>query len=382
MTGTEGKFALEALDPALLFRLLVYAPGHVPRFSDDYVDPQLGEAKLDLEARDLDRLPPERVLRGRVVDAHGDPIAHAVLEPKGKKMGRGGRFGALRDVDTLSMSDEKGEFALACSKPDETLLLFVSARAFAAQMTPWITAGGERETITLDRGVTVTGVVQKDGQPLGGVELGFKQQDPAAETYVGDRTVGTTSDGRFTFVNVPANDACFLYGLVASFKAHGSLSSRPVKTGAPETTVDVGVLALEPGLRFAGHIQLSGGTLMPSGAKLLLGRESAWDAPVAEVGEDGSFAFDGLPAELYSLTSMVPGYAVSSKNGSFDFLNGPGLLGRLEGDERDVVLLLEPDAEPFELPAPDKGVFERYEALKKAPLRGLAREARAEARAR
>jgi len=175
-----------------------------------------------------------------------------VLERVGRRLGQSTSFGGIDDVDTLAMSDENGAFALACSEPGETLLLLVSARTLASRMSPWIAAGGQLETIALDLGVTVMGSVQKDGKPLGGLELGIEQQNRSAEDYLGERTIGTNSEGRFIFVNVPANDACYLYGLMASFKSNGSLASRPVKTGAPETIVDVGMLTVGPGHRLAG----------------------------------------------------------------------------------------------------------------------------------
>ena len=181
---------------------------------------------------------------------------------------------------------------------------------------------------------------------------------------------------------MPANDDCFLYGLVASFKSHGALASRPVKTGAPDTTLDLGVLAVEPGHRLAGNVELSDGEPLPAGLRLVLGREEAWDAQIAEVGADGSFAFEGLPAELYTLNGRIPGHVLSPENGSYDFLNREGLLGRLEGDVRDLVLLFEPGAETLESPKFDQGLFERYEALRKAPLRGVALEAKSEPRGR
>ena len=378
MTGAEGKFVLEGLDPELLFRLLVYAPGHVPKFSDGYLDPRLGQAELRLEPRDLDEVSPERVLRGRVVDAHGDPVAHAVLEPRGEKLDQGTLVGGIPDVDTLAMSDEHGEFELACSEPGESLVLLVNARAFASRMSPWIEAGGELDTIALDRGVTVTGVVQKDGKPLVGVELGVSQQNRSAEVFLGERTVGTTSEGRFTLVNVPANEACFLYGRVGSFKPHGSLSSRPLETGAPEATADVGVLAVEPGLRLAGHVELADGTSLPDGLRLVLDREAVSDPQIAEVRADGSFAFEDLPAELYVLSGRIPGFVLSPENGSYDFLNRLGLLGRIEGDVRDLVVLFEPGVETLESPEFDQSVVERYVALRKSPLRGVAIEAKME----
>jgi len=114
----------------------------------------------------------------------------------------------------------------------------------------------------------------------------------------------------------------------------------------------------------------------------VLSREEAWDAQTTEVGADGSFAFEGLPTELYSLSSRIPGYVLSPENGSYDFLNRVGLLGRLDGNVQDLVLIFDPGLETRESPKFDKGLFERYEALRKAPLRGVEMEAKSELRRR
>jgi len=367
----EGEFVLEDLDPNLLFRLLVAVPGYVPRYSDGWLDPLDGAVELELEARDLDALPPESILRGRVVDPHGRPVSGAVLAPRGKKLGRGTLFGGIDDVDTLAITDRDGSFALACSEPGSTLLLEVSAPALASRMSPWIAAGRELHTIPLDRGVTVTGIVHADGKPLGGVELGMVQEERSAEAYLGEKSVGTTAEGRFTFVNVPARDAWSLYGLMASFASHGALAARAVRTGDPETTVDLGVLDLEVAHRLAGRVELVDGSPLPGGVRLLLGREEAWDQATLELGPDGSFAFDGLPSELYTLDARIAGYTVSPENGSFDFLNHQGLLGRVDEDLLELVVLFEPGAPSFDTPAFEAGLWERYEALRKAPLRGV-----------
>jgi hypothetical protein len=317
------------------------------------------------------------VLRGRVVDPKGEPIAFATLVPRGKKLERGAQYGGL-DVDSLAMSDEKGEFSIACSRPGDALLLTVGARGFATRMSPWLTAGGEPHVIALDGGVMVTGIVKKDGEPLGGVELGIAQVDRRAEVYLGNHTVGTTPEGRFTFFNVPSGTEYTLYGLVATFKSHGALAARPLTAGAPDTTVDAGVLEIEPGHRLTGRIELSDGKPLPGGLRVLLDRDAAWDPQVAEVEADGSFAFEGLPRELYSLNGSIPGYVLSPENGSFDFLNHDGLLGRVEGDVHELALLFEPGEEDFtpQLRA-EEGAWERYQALRKAPLRGVTREASA-----
>src|SRR6185503_3789401 len=108
-----------------------------------------------------------------------------------------------------------------------------------------------------------------------------------------------------------------------------------------------------------------------------LARAEAWDPLVTQVEPDGSFAFEGLPAELYALTSRIPGYTPSPENESYDFLNHEGLLGRLAQDVDDLTLLFDPGVEDSDGPMPDASAFERYEALCKSPLRGVPMEAKA-----
>ena len=370
MTGAEGKFVLEGLDPELYFRLLVYQQGYVPTYTDGAVDPREGPVTVELERHDLAERDPELVLRGTVVDPHGDPVPHAVITPSGRKLGKSLQYGALDGVDELALSDERGEFELGVSAPKEELLVSVSARGFASRTAYWLAAGAEPHTLALSRGVTVTGVVKKGDEPLSGVEIGMAQVERTGEHFLGERTIGTGADGRFTFVNVAPNDEWTLYGLMASLRKHGALAVRPVKTGADETTLDLGTLVLEPGLRLSGKVQLSDGTALPEDFRVLLGREEAWDAQTVLVGADGRFEFEGLPRELYTVTTRLKGWVISPRNASHDFLNEAGLIGRVEADT-ELVLLLEPGVERTSFTAPEEGAWERYQELIRSPLRGL-----------
>jgi hypothetical protein len=371
VTDAEGKFAFEGLDPELYFRLLVYERGFEPTYTDGYIDPRSGAVTVTLAPHDLAERDPELVLHGKIVDARGDPVARAVVSPQGQTLGQGAQFGGLEGVDDLALSDENGEFELGVAAKGEKLLLLVSARGFATRMTPWLPAGPEPSTIVLGRGVTVTGLVKKGEQPLAGVELGLAQVNRDGEHFVGERTIGTGPDGRFTFVNVAPNDAWTVYGLMSSLQKHGALAVRPVTTGADETTLDLGTLVLEPGLRLTGRVELSDKKPLPPDLRVMLGREEAWDSQVAILSADGRFAFEGLPRELYTLNVRLQGYVVSPRNQSHDALNRSGLLGRVEANT-ELVLLLEPGMEKHSFDASDlaEGAWGRYQALLEAPLRG------------
>jgi hypothetical protein len=66
----------------------------------------------------------------------------------------------------------------------------------------------------------------------------------------------------------------------------------------------------------------------------------------------------------------VRGYAVSSKNASFDLLNGMGLLGMVRTDIEGLRLLLEPEERPERPPQFDQKLSEEYNRRRAAPLRG------------
>ena len=98
-SDSSGNFKIPELDPTLVFRVLVAAPGYQPTFVTG-VDPAKGpiEAKLkSVSANDS----PDRQMRGRVVDFAGKPIAGAVVEIRGVSRGTSTRFGGNDDVDPL-----------------------------------------------------------------------------------------------------------------------------------------------------------------------------------------------------------------------------------------------------------------------------------------
>lgn len=372
MTGEEGEFVLEGMDPELLFELLVYDARHVPTYTEGYEDPRMGTVRVSLERNDLDRRPPARVLRGRVVDADGRPVARATISPQGMAIENGRRFGQLPGVDPLALTDADGRFALGVGEPGDTILSLVEAPAHAPRVSGWLAAGPDEHTIVLGRGVTVTGLLHEDGKPLGGVQVGLAQEDRNADGWLGQKEIATNEAGRFTFVNVAGGQSWLLYGAMTSL-APRALPARSLALGADGTTVDVGVVEIGPGLTLEGRVELAAGGSIPEGCRVLLVRESVQDSRVAELDADGTFRFDGLPAELYTLGARVPGHRVSAENESFDALNGLGLLGRIDADTSGLVLLLErgaPQPGPF---GPEMG--QHYMELLERPLRGIPLEA-------
>jgi hypothetical protein len=250
----------------------------------------------------------------------------------------------------------------------------VSAAFRAPRRLSPLQAGPKVHEVKLEPGVTVTGVVLKDGKPLAGIALGLVQKDRNVERFLGEFTIATDEKGQFRFQNVGPDELYFVYGLMDSCRPHGAISVRQVGVGASGTETDLGSLAIQPGHRLSGRLTLSDGKPVNQGTRVLVSREEAWDSQTALVAADGSFAFSGLPTESFSLTVSVPRYHVSPKNGSFNLLTYGGLVGRVSGDTDGLRVLLEPGPRPrpdYKDSKKRDSDYKEYKRRSEAPLRGV-----------
>jgi hypothetical protein len=336
-----GNFKIESLDPQLLFRILVVAPGYKPKFVSK-VDPAKGPITVDLQPLRPGETPVQNNLYGRVLDKAGKPIAGAVVEAHGvhTKDG-GGRWGGLDDVDPLAVTDDQGDFVITAQKSYASMDVKVSARALANRTFSELVCGTNRHQLTLLEGATVAGRVLFEGKPLPGIEVGMVSVDRGMENFTGNFDIGTDAHGRFAFVNLPPNVDYFVYGLMKALKPYGAIPVKKLRAGADGETIDVGDLAVMPSHRLAGRVVLADGKPVPPKTRLLVGRENAWDTMQLELDQEGHFDTVGLPSEAYSLSVRITGYHVSARNHSVDWLNPFCLLGRVDQDTTNLVFLLE-----------------------------------------
>jgi len=174
--------------------------------------------------------------------------------------------------------------------------------------------------------------------------------------FTGDFIIRTSENGRFLFVNLPPNRSYDLYGCMESVQKFGALPVRSVDVGSDDSETDAGDLVVQPGLRLSGQVKLADGTPIPEHTRVLLGRPSAWDTLTVDLPADGHFEFTNVPQETVTLDTRVQGYRFSQRNVSLDQLNPFQLVGQLNADTTNLVVLLEPreNLRPEYSPTPEE----------------------------
>ncbi len=239
------------------------------------------------------------------------------------------------------MTNLRGEFVLTSNSPIHYADLHVEGNGVAPKIFPGKKPESNPHQIRMSMGATLTGRLLRDGKPVPGVAVGIAQTSRNADTFLGDLTIGTQTDGRFTFLNVFPDDDYFVYGVMDSFKDGGAVAARKIHIGGEGTTTDVGDLPVTQGHRIKGRVLLSDSKPLPSKTRLVISREDAWDVQRVQLDQEGRFEISGLPTERYSLNVSVRGYRLSPMNHSLDAQN-PRLLGTIDQDIDTLKILLEP----------------------------------------
>lgn len=337
-TDADGRFEINKLDATLLFRVLVIAPGRRAVVTE-YVDPSENELTLKLESMP-DALPANRILRGRVINEAGRPLAGALVTPYGAKTSERRWWGSLPGVDAASVTDEDGCFVVTSREPKLGLDLQFSAPGYAIDAGKLFSLNGEQYEIRLQRGATVLGNLSFRGKAAADRTIGIVQRDRSSGRFVGEVTLATDDNGQFIFPNLQSNESYALYTLCSGTDDEPVLKTRTIMTGANNSEIDVGDLELLVGLTLAGRVELPGGSELPADAKIRISRDLAWDWCDVATESDGSFAIRGLPPEVLTVSVMAKGFAVDISRLKFQSMGANRFALRLKEDRKDLVIPL------------------------------------------
>ncbi len=310
-TDGEGNFTIGNLSPDLLFTLLVMRNGFVATYMNQ-IDPAKGTANTaTLKNRPaIDNGP--QLVRGRVVDAQGEPVADAVIEQQGVTYNAEGglrtSFGPTGWIDQMAISGKNGEFDLAFGKPATQMIVQIVPRGMAPKLFT-LPTGGDRKTLTVTAGATIRGRLVQDGKPVTNAEVGLASHSRRSGTTYAEVRIGTQADGTFAITNIPAGRIWNVYTKMASLAGRGIGSSVvQCETKDDGEEVNLGDIEVKPGHTLRGQVVLADGKPIAPNMRVLISAEQAWDSQSAVLNADGKFEFRGLPTGVFSLSPAVRGY--------------------------------------------------------------------------
>ena len=336
-TGPDGRFSLPSLTSNRVYKLKAYAVGFASVLWED-------SSKTPIE---MIMSPGERKeskgkysLRGKVLGPDGKPLAWARVEPDGIGTDGSTGWGYESHFPDHVRTDKEGGFVFARDERFTRLQVTIEVPGLARTRV-WLETTNEANVVQMGLGATLTGRVLKQGKPLAGLRVGVSGTDRNSMLYAGNFETRTREDGTFIFSHLVTVTSWQLYGLVASFKEHGSLPPRTVSSGGQGQTNDVGDLEVTTGLRLSGKVQSRTGEPLPKDLRVYVGYDTAWDSQFANVDGSGQFAFDGLFSGKMNVGIQAQGWRLTGDNRSMNVYNSYEMVGLLERDKEDLLLVVE-----------------------------------------
>jgi RNA polymerase sigma factor (sigma-70 family) len=301
-------------------------------------------------------------IKGSVFDLNGHPIRGATISlathfGEGLKATTGprGDFTLSVELEAPTPSVE-----LKIEAPAMATSVF-SASLFAEGTKPatdgWQVQMDEKgvllRPLVLGPGVSVTGRVVRQGNPVASIVMGLNslgyglEEDPPATK--------TDPLGVFRFEHLPADTPFAAYARHSESTRGGTILPRQFETGKDGTAVDLGDLEIVPGKSLAGRIVFSDGKTPYQKAQVAVFATNAGGAKV-NLDDRGRFHIDGLPPgpvwlrvlfEVGKRWQQSPaGYRLSTKNKCLDPRLPNVLRGQLDHDITDLTILFEPGEAP------------------------------------
>jgi uncharacterized GH25 family protein len=355
-TDAQGQFAFSGVNKELLFRLLVAAPGHRTDYIRD-ADPQYSGTQIRMKRMRITNAPPTRRIVMKVIDPEGRPVPGTRIDVNAYRSQdtsyNSSSSSIASRVDAPAVTDETGIATLDCSSSVEGLAVTVEGPRLARRRL-WVTPG-EAHLIRLSRGVTVTGVVIDNGNPVTGTTITLDSISQSSDQLMRGFDVATDAKGRFVLTHVPANTKFTLFTPQKEVEAlNAGVMSREIETGTNGSTLSVGDLAVTPTHMLRGRVVLSDGQIVPDRTRIQLEYNFGRTRRTATLDADGWFEFLGIPAGQIGLQAQISGYRLSAKNPSKDWVNTGRLVGKLAENHEQFFIEYEPVSAPETGTAPTK----------------------------
>ena len=324
VTDRHGAFHFQNLDTDLWFELLVTRDGYTATFVKR-VDPAQGPAPNAILATRAPVNDSARVVRGHLVDPHGQPMRAAVVTPQGVSTDQTSMYGEIDGLEPIAVTNSKGDFELAYSQKANGMVILVEARGMAPTVLG-VATGAERTTVKVSDGAVVRGRLVNHGKPVAGVQLGLFPQHRGAfganlkitgDPYEEIR-IGTQPDGTFVITNVPAHVDWYLYAKMDSIAALGATVPVRLSTNRDEEEVNVGDIQIQPGYQLSGKVTLRDGAAIPNGMRITIGAKEGFDTQTVFLGPEGRFEFFNVPRGTYEVFPSVRGYSLPEGKFSID----------------------------------------------------------------
>ncbi len=259
---------------------------------------------------------------GHLVNEHGHSISGAQVETICYIRGDTTLFGAQSTTST----NASGIFLLNPEKGYEAVGVRVSAPGFARKIFH-LPYNEQTRNLVMGHGVTVTGSLSKDGKPLPNIQVGIAQTNRGSATFLEEIVASTDRQGRFVLRDVAPHDAYEVHAKRDSLGMLGVTGELRIKTGDPDTVVSAGNLAVAPGQKVSGQLELSDGKapVMPNDNPVQLhvyrhhgwmGSDGAFDYQYINLGKDLKFTFLARTGETLTLSAWIPGYHTPTPSGT------------------------------------------------------------------
>ncbi|MDV6031182.1 MAG: hypothetical protein F9B45_13970 [Phycisphaera sp. RhM] len=308
-TDSNGRFSIPDLSDSLLFSLAAGGAGYQGQVSEHF-DPTLKpEIKFELEP--IQRTETIEVLRGRVINLDGDPIAGAQVRPHNILRSNGIGGGSDRSVTPLTLTDAEGVFEMSVGDHIQWIDLRINASAHAPAQTRWSRSGDDGLSISLGAGADLRGRLVFRGRPVAGVEVGLVQKNRMMGSIVTPQEVFTDESGVFTFEQLPPELDYALYTHTGQ-AASAVLPLSFVQAPRHGELADLGdIPAVEP-RRLSVTVTTSDGAPLPSDSYVYIGRRYGWrgsQLPLEQKTTSTVSILDAAP-EVYQVGVRAKGYTV------------------------------------------------------------------------